>query len=449
MKRSNFAFIWGIIIVLMLLLGSQYIDNLGYTTVFMYLEFMILCGFFLLYYLRRDLRLCLIPLFVFGYWALHNSLALFRLGYIEQYSIEEVQREFIYVILATIILFIGINFGLKIRTKPLMLSYYVELSDKIYYMLLVVYLIYFAIRMYFAGGIENYIYSDYQFKLPESVQTLFFILKNIMTGFDYLNLIYVVKHKGRIGIVAKIFFCFSLFNVFIGGGSTGILYLVLALIILLIFNSQNRIQMSRYLHRGIPVIIIAIYIGILIRFNRTDYANFTFDVLGSAMDSILGSATFDCQENLLRVLRDFEPTWSLGQFIYPFVNWMPRSIFSWKPTELGSIMASTYHNFSFNANAGFATTPMGDFYYDFGYLGMAIGMLFEGAFIGWTQRKFFVSDLKSDITLWAIIYTMYICSNIPNWYTGFGLRMFYLFVFYIILLMLSKFGWRGRRVLSK
>lgn len=443
MSRSKLTILWSGIIVFLNVLGAPYLSNLsGFVWVY-YDLFLIICAMITIQYLRSDLKKCIIPVFLFAYWALHNSLALFRLGYIKKYSVNDIEKEFLIVLLSTIILYIGVNLGLRIKTKPLKLSKYEELSDKTYLVVMAVYFVYFFAKIYFAGGLYNYLFSDYQFKIPESLQTIFFVVKNILTGFDYFNLLYVVKRGTKISVLAKFFFAFSLFNVFIGGGSTGILYLLVCLVAVLIFKSKNSIQVSKYIRRGIPVAIIGIYVGILIRFNRTNYSEFSFNVLNNAMDSILGSATFDCQENLLRVLRDFTPTYSLQQFIYPFVNWMPRSLFPWKPTELGTVMASTYHNFASNANAGFATTPMADFYYDFGYLGMVIGILLEGCFIGWMQRKYYISDLRSDVTLWALVFSMYICSNVPNWYTGFGIRIFYLFVFYMILKMITRV-WGGK-----
>lgn len=445
MSRSKLTLLWGGIIVFLNILGAPYLSNLGGMIWLYYNFFLIVCAAITIQYTRHDLRKCIIPLFLFAYWALHNSLALFRLGFIKKYPVNEIEKEFLIVLCATLVLYFGVSLGMRIKTKPLKLSKYVELSDKTYLTIMAIYFLYFFAKIYFAGGLNNYIFSDYQFKVPEALQTLFFIIRNILNGFDYFNLLYVVKKGTKISIIAKVFFVFSLFNVFIGGGSTGILYLLVCLIALLIFKSQNTAQISKYIRRGIPIAIIGIYVGILIRFNRTNYSEFSFNVLDNPMDSILRSATFDCQENLLRVLRDFNPTYSLQQFIYPFVNWVPRALFPWKPTELGTLMASTYHNFASNANAGFATTPMADFYYDFGYLGMIVGVLLEGCFIGWMQRKYYVSDLNSDVTLWALIYSMYICSNVPNWYTGFGIRMFYLFVFYMLLRVMTRlFGGGGR-----
>ena len=147
MSRSKLTILWSGIIVFLNVLGAPYLSKLSGLVWVCYNLFLIICAMITVQYLRSDLKKCIIPVFLFAYWALHNSLALFRLGYIKKYPVNDIEKEFLIVLFSTIILYIGVNLGLRMKTKPLKLSKYEELSDKTYLVVMAVYFVYFLAKI--------------------------------------------------------------------------------------------------------------------------------------------------------------------------------------------------------------------------------------------------------------------------------------------------------------
>ena len=157
--------------------------------------------------------------------------------------------------------------------------------------------------------------------------------------------------------------------------------------------------------------------GLAIRMNRFDNENFELGNISESIKDVMISPTFDNASNLLFILQKVDPLYELNQFIYPYVHMIPRAIFPWKPMELGRIIGSQIHGTSEGSLAGFVTSPMGDFYYDFGYIGMFLGMIFVGCTVGYIAEKINALD-QTPFTLALTISIGSLFSTLYSWYTG-------------------------------
>lgn len=419
-------------------MGWRYTYTLGFDCLLLFNLFLLINSILIFSHWKNNIQRCILPLFYYTYWQLHFSMAFFRVGYLEIFTKEQVYNSLLVLILATLLSEVGMQFAKKIKSRPYALLTGAKICNITYYVFLIGACAYMGTKYYYAGGIRNYLFGSFTNKMPEALETLFFILKQTFTAFEYLNLIFLFGDKKQlITKLARIFFVISLFDIFATGGSTGILYLLVALVLLFLFNAKNSKQMAKYIRVAIPIVVVGLIIGLLIHNNRGDYTEFNFDILANPLQEIVETSTFDCLENYIKVVRDFEPSYRLGQFIYPYINFLPRSIFIFKPVELGSIIARSYYTFTDTSHAGFATSCMAEFYYDFGYIGIICGMIFLGYFINRIQIRINKSQ-QSLISQWGLIYIFSLIGNIPNWYTGFMIRFVYFFIFIILLVCFEK-----------
>ncbi|WP_394531508.1 O-antigen polymerase [Priestia aryabhattai] len=419
------------------LVGSPYLVNFGFNEMILFNTFLIINGSICVSIWGNDLKKVILPLFFFTYWSIIMSLGIFRLGYLNIFDLQQVDQCLIVVIFSSILIYLGIALGKNFQVKSIKLLHDANISSITYYILLSMNLFFILIRFYFAGGVSEYLTSDYQAKVPTSLQTLFFILKTLLTNFDYLNLVFVIGNRKKvITKIARIYFCISILNIFASGGSTGILFLLLSLILLKLFMSKTRIEEKKISKKIVPVGVIGVIVGVLIRFNRTNYGEFNFNILGEAINKMIATATFDCLENYIKVTTQLSPKYIPEQLIYPFVNFLPRDVFPWKPLELGRVIADTYYNFGGGLIGGFAPSPMGEFYFDFGYFGIIVGMLAIGCFLGIMQKKINRSQYNV-YTMCFLVTLVYWSSTIPNWYTGFAIRFIYMIIYFFIVVIIE------------
>ena len=424
--------------ILMNIIGIKYLTALGIESFILYFTFSLLSMVVIIINIVRIKKVNMIIIFLFVYWFLHNSLALFRCSFIGQFTTDDITVIYVTLIISTIILFLGCRLGLDIPIyRELRLS-----KTKIYdATFIIIFFITVGITLYkyiVAGGIVNYINSNYETRIPEEFRSIIFILDGIFcANFFYLAIIKLYDSSSKIirGL-SKLYILFNIIDIVISGKSSGVLYRILALVIFAIMNKKTGIEKRRVIRRGIPIIGMAAILGVLIRFNRSSDV-FSLNVLGNMIDQLIISPTFDCLGNFKLILNNFSPQYTIGQFIYPFVNFIPRSIFQNKPIELSTIIAKRFYNFGEEQNGGFAPSMMGEFYYDFGFVGIIVGIFLIGLFIGYIQKKLNVSR-DNNITKAILIQISVNITMLANWYTGWAIRFVYMIVFWCLILIINK-----------
>ena len=209
-------------------------------------------------------------------------------------------------------------------------------------------------------------------------------------------------------------------------------------------DSIAQFKMSRkqkqWIKRAVILLGIGLVVAVLIRFNRSS-DSFSFDVLGNAYTLLISTSTFDALYYLNLTISNLSPTWSLGQFVFAFVFWIPRSIVPFKPLELGRIVATTFQNFNSSINGGFAVTPMAEFYYDFGVIGLIVGLFFLGVLIEIIQKAIPIGDEECNrkYALSVELMFMFATVSLPASWTNMGSTMVGIVMFLVIEKFINKF----------
>lgn len=343
----------------------------------------------------------LIAIYGLGFYFVYMTMSSLYMIYNAKATMKEISILQVIVGLASVLVYIGIRIGNRLRVstfsflkrRPTMLTYCV---------LLLLVVVVRLLEMRAAGGIVAFFRATYQGKFSSvSTEKMIGGITKIVAPFTYYNLLYIDKKNGQvISYVAKTYFLLNLLYTYASGSSLAILYQLIALCCVMIFkqnnNGENIVKeitkkQKKWIRMAIILTGIGIVAAILIRFNRAS-DTFSFDVLKEAYKLISTTSTFDSMYYLFIVLNNLVPQFTVGQFIFPFIFWLPRSIFPFKPVELGRIVATTFRGFNDNINGGYAVTPIAEFYYDFSIIGVILGMLFIGILIGVIQKKIRYSD---------------------------------------------------------
>lgn len=410
--------------------------------------------FFITVAKRKPLRNNLICIFAILYFFLYMTMAQLYLIYSVKLGLKDYLSIELILFISYLLIYLGIVIGGKIKCKTFSFLR-VENKVHVYYILLVVTLGIITLQVREAGGFFVYLTSSYQGKyVSVSTEKMLGGLVKISTPFTYYNLMYISDKRHPITAwVSKIFFMFNLIMIYARGHSLAMLYQFIAIVLVQIYGdySNNMLyklnhKQKKWVFRGVVLVFTGIVAAILIRFNRSS-DHFSLDVLNNAYMLLLSTSTFDALKYLHLTITNLTPRYTLGQFIFPFIFMIPRRILVSKPVELGRIVATTFQNFSENINGGFAATPMGEFYYDFGFLGIILGMFFIGVILSVSQKMLSNNVIKHNgkqytfndrYALIVSIMVMFSSSSISTSWTTLGTDLVGVGIFIIFAHVLNK-----------
>nr|WP_276511019.1 O-antigen polymerase [Priestia megaterium] len=422
----------------LMIISIKYLLPSGITSILLYSVFCLLNFYIISYLIINKVNKNLIMIILFCIWLVHNSFSFYRLSYMGIFSYDKIAYIYVLMIIATLLIFMGFKFSQTFKVNKGFFFEKINIHSFTFYVLLVITMGIAIYKYSIAGGIVNYISSSYESKVPGNMKFVIFILDGIFSAnFFFVAIIFAFNSQYRkTKYIAWLYIIFNLFDIIISGKSSGVLYRIIAMLLFAMISIKNPIHLKKITNFFKPLVVVGLVAGILVRFNRSS-DKFSMDMLKDALDTIVISPTFDCLQNLTKIMDVFNPTYTLGQFIYPFVNFLPRAIFPDKPIELGRIIAVEFYGFSSEQVGGFAPSIIGEFYYDFGYLGILTGLLSVGFFLGILQKKFnktHATFLVSAILIQVSINT----AIIPNWYTGWGIRFSYIILFWIVAFSLNQ-----------
>lgn len=422
----------------LLYLGYKYIDDY-----FLLFTLFICVASFINWHFCNvgNIKRNILYVFTFTGWLIYTGLGFIRQGYMAQWGTNQDNIIVIYIlyILSTLLLFFSIKNIQKRKIKGFGNVINQQMPKSIVIIILICAAVGLSLfRVHLAGGWQNFIYAAYGQKTETSFLTFFNLFSGIMD-----NLIYVIlpvicfASSKKYKFIAIIYFLFTVFMGSLNGSSLSLFnpfIVLLTYIFIQTTSEKKRIRLRKYF---LIVIAIGVIGGILIRQNRSNNEDFTVAVLDNAMEDVLQSSTFDNVTNLQRIL-DLQPKYGIEQFVYPYINYLPRAVFPWKPIEMGRIISYKFKQMDNDKLIAFLPSPIGEFYYDFGYLGVILGMLFVGTFVGIVQEKINHTHNPS-VLLWghcmgACIYmTIY-----SGWYTGCFTRLVRMYILILLIHFLNK-----------
>lgn len=428
-----------IVTAALLYFGNKYICN-GYFPLFVL--FVCMASAINWHFCKvKDIKSTVLYIFTFTGWLIYTGLGFIRQGFMSQMGANDENLFLIYILytISTIILFMTIKhmqrkkfrgFGSIInqsRPKDIVIILLICLAVGLSFY-----------RVYLAGGWLSFIYAAYGQKTESSFLTFFNLFSGIMDNMAYVVLpLICLRTETKMRIIAILYFLFTIFMGSINGSSMSLLNPFLALLTYKFITSERVRAKQRLKKYFIIFMSIGVIGGVLIRQNRSNNENFSVNVLDDAIESVLETSTFDNVTNLQQIL-DLQPLYGIGQFIYPYINYLPRAVFPWKPMEMGRIISYQFKQMDSDKLVGYIPSPIGEFYYDLGYVGVIMGMLFVGFFVGLMQEKLNNTSHPSAL-LWAYCVGACIYMTIySGWYTGCFIRLVRMFIFILLINYLSK-----------
>lgn len=395
--------------------GSLYLDG---SLFFLYSVFCMLNAGIVYNLSKRDVLSHLVYIYVFTSWLIYNSLGFihYTLVITIPQNIEQIYGLFI---LATILLYLPTLFVRKKSSSSKLLTG-VLLNKKAVLVLIGLSMFFKVFKVVQAGGWHNYVYAAYGTKVESSLMTFFHLFEGIFGCVSVFLYPFIFKaHDKCFKLIAVSYILFTMFLGSVSGSSLSVLSPLLSIFVYAYFQTGDKWKKKIYKQCLYGSMLLGTLAGIIIRINRSDNSDFQIGNLRSAIDDIMLSPTFDNMVNFEWVLNNMEPTWSLGQILYPLVHFLPRAIFPWKPMELGAIVGLKFIGTSAEARVGFIPSALGDFYYDMGYIGIIGGLLFVGYVIAKMQNVLNASLTSNNPFVLPILIT---CSGsfmmLPAWYTG-------------------------------
>lgn len=384
---------------------------------------------------KKNVLSHLVYIYVFTSWLIYNSLGFIHYALVitTPKSIELIYGLFI---LATILLYLPTLFIRK-KSSPSKLLTNVFLNKKAILVLIGLSMFFKVFKVVQAGGWHNYVYAAYGTKVESSLMTFFHLFEGIFGCVSVFLYPFIFRsHDKCLKLIAISYILFNIVLGSVSGASLSVLAPLLSVFVYAYFQTGNNWKKKIYKQCLYGSMLLGVIAGIIIRINRSDNSEFQISHLRSAIDDIMLSPTFDNMVNFEWVLNHMEPTWSLGQILYPFIHFLPRSIFPWKPMELGAIVGIKFIGTSEEARVGFIPSALGDFYYDMGYIGIIGGLLFVGYIIAKIQNVLNASLTSNNPFILPILIVFSgSFMMLPAWYTG----CFSGLVNFIIYLLVVKF----------
>lgn len=412
-----------ILIVILEILGWKYILPYSFFLYILYNLFLVVNYIILYFIIKSGIIKNIIYIFTFVGWLFYNAL-----GFVHSAIVDDLQQVhcqwtswiYFYLILSTILLYIPIKIC-QLRRNSMVGFQFVDkfCVHNITILLLIILGVSIQLyRVYISGGWYAFIFSSYGSKVEDEYLTFFNFFIQLSSYIVYFLLPFIfLKSNLVIKFIAILYWIFVIFMGCLNGSSSSLVSPIIALFCYVYFLKKYRNKRRLLKFFLVIGLIIGIIGGVFIRTNRKNPEHFLFVNLQDSFKEVMLSPTFDNVSNLQYIFENVHPVYQPNQFILPYIHFLPRNIFPWKPLELGRIVGYDYVGINKKAKVGFLTSPIGDFYYDFGLFGIIVGMVLVGFSIGYIQEKLNAS--RRSPFVWAI--TVALCctfTGLSAWYTG-------------------------------
>lgn len=385
------------------------------------------------------------------FWFVYNGFGICRVAYLDEFGEKEVWISIFIVLISTLLILLGsvVLKKLKINKRKVIKKQKKinTLTSKSYNYLFVLCICIFIYMIYAAGGIKQYIQAPYLDKFGNGViKNIIFILKNVfLSGFYFYSWAVIFEFKNikkKISLKSILYIILYIIYMIIGGHSSAIIFSTLVPLYYL-FIKYGRVDIGKKIFfKAIPIFTIFLFLAMLVRFNRDGTG--ISEIKLNIFYKLINSHTFDQLENLIRVIRFYGDDYSYGsQLIYPLFVFLPRAILPFKPVELGVQLVIDIYGIPESVGVAFAPSIMGELFFDFGYLGIIIGMFTLGIVIEIMENKYYSIDKDNIYNTFKYINLSYLMPNIIFWYTGWMTRIIYCLLFwYIVSKIKFKIKWR-------
>ncbi|WP_163400495.1 O-antigen polymerase [Flavobacterium fluviatile] len=422
-------------------IGYSIVEKSGLHIYIFYLIFIWLNCIQLFYINNKNYKYVILSNFTFVSWTIYGGLNLFRQCWIGQTDYNgTLSLVYISHIVGTVLMFIGYRLAMKQKIRKGF-----RFSDNIIAerSFLIISILYIGLQFYIiqaSGGFKAYFLAAYSTKVESSLVTFASLFGGILSNVGYLAVPFFLSKSYSMAWRIYAFFIFIFYmgmGGVVNGSSINNLNAMLAVFCFLLFTVKDLSSLNKYRNRMLVLLVAAGVFGVVIRQNRGNIDNVQVYSIEQSVDNIMKMSTFDGAQHLTWVYENLEPKYTLEQFILPFVNPLPRKVFPWKPIDLSRIAGQRTEKLDLEYQFAVIVTPMGEFYYDFGVIGIIVGMIFIGFVIGFIQKKINLSA-HTNMTAFILISCCIYSEIIAGWYTGWGIRMVRFSIFVAFLLVVQK-----------
>lgn len=390
---------------------------------------------------------------LFGAWWLFNTMGLTRVAAVLDFDQTDIVLGYLLVLGATAALMLGYAVGSRFRTRAVLFSARVVhpgTSQAVLPAIMFPAIALLAWQLWAAGGVTEYITRPYGSKLPTSVVNIAFVLNRIVSDGAYFASCAALMDSS-LGWFSKVMAAgyaalYYLFTVW-SGRSGAALMLILVPAIFLIAPDYKKTLGPRHFAPITAVFLLAVLVAGLVRQCRSDPGAVFGEGMQAALsairpdrllDFLLYSHTFDLLENTLRIIRYYPAGIGGGtQFAYPLVNLVPRAVFPAKPEGLGALIVRDIYGAPPGTSISFAPGVIGEFYYDFGYLGVFLGLAFCGLVVGLMQGRLRLGVQSHPYGTALVTQFAVSLTSFPNSYTGAAIRLGFSLVFWVLVWLVS------------
>lgn len=394
-------------------------------------------------------------------WYLFNLFGFARLVAIQDFSVNEIIFIYLIVITAVWSCFGGYILVRSWKRGSLpginLLPKVTKVSGNIYVWIFVGVLFLIGFEMWAAGGIERFIAAPYAEKHLPGLENIIFVLRAIFFGgFYFLSLAVIFDSmKGKHIKILACFYIFLFIALSIFRGNTGVL-LISAIVPLFYIYARHYSKSPRstnifiinkkILHLvivGVSVLIVSFLVAFTVRLTRAE-GGLELEHISKmwarypVIDTLVYSATFNHIESFARILQHYGWPYSFGEnLILPFVNFIPRAIWPDKPIGLGRRIVIEIHGAPPDTVVSFAPSMLGEFYFDFGFIGVFFLPFLMGLILGAVESFF---RLHRDNVYMSFFYLQatFVFVNLINSFSGFGIRFIYMLLFWYMVSVLSR-----------
>lgn len=378
--------------------------------------------------------------FVFTGWMIYGGLNLYRCSWINNIDISGfLTLVYWSYIFGLLLLFFGYRLSSGIKIKNGFKFSKIVISERSFFIVGIIYIAFQLWVIHIAGGFKAYFYAAYAEKVDESVAT-FVQLFGQITGFaGILAIPFLLRKNSTVlcRIFALIILLFYLIMGVARGTSMGLLSTILAIFCYITYSTFKFYDFKRYRKRIIILIVCAMLGGLFIRMNRNDMEGAKISNITESIDELFLSPSFDAGSNLEFIYKKMDVQYQPSNFSYPIVNFLPRKIFPWKPMDFGRVVVQKRYGVDRDVLYGVISSPMGEFYYDFGVIGIAFGMIFIGFIVGFIQTKINLSP-PAILSAFILMVVSYSATQLAGWYIAFATVIVRMAIFLVLLLFINK-----------
>ena len=310
---------------------------------------------------------------------------------------------------------------------------------KLYIYMCIGYILTMFSRIVSLGGIKNFIKLDYVSRNFNEGLKLFPVLSFLfIIPLFFISIILLFEQQKEVSKKLVVLVLMVVVSGIIIEGNRGIF---ISIIPAMYYFYRKKVDVNK---RWIKILIILIISAMLImptflmleKFRNKENTDIGAN-LKEKITYILQGRNFDTIENYIEVMKMYSGDNKLygKTLIAPFVNFIPRSIWSNKPIGLGQ--QYVIDSPRFDNEGGFGIYIVGEFYANFGVVGVMLLPIAIAFILSRLEKSFSAASSSNNLTIkyYNLILMIYMTDIIRGDFLSGFTRFIYFYLFYLVMMI--------------